>query len=253
MAVSAREEAAMRLRQIALVAEKLEPIVADLCAVLDVEVCFRDPGVGAFGLVNALMPVGDTFLEVVSPKQTDTTAGRLLARRGGDGGYMVILQTDDLLGARQRAAEHAVRIVWEVALDDIETVHLHPRDLGGAIVSLDQPRPPESWRWGGPDWRRHVRSRTVSRIVGATLAARDPDQMAARWAAVLELPRPSPAELALEVGALRFVPADARGEGLCGIRIETRDRARVLRAARARGLDASGDTIAICGTEVSLS
>jgi hypothetical protein len=243
----------MRLRQIALVAEKLEPVVADLCAVLDVEVCFRDPGVGEFGLVNALMPIGDTFLEVVSPKQPDTTAGRLLTRRGGDGGYMVILQTGDLRRARERASEHGVRVVWETAFPDIETIHLHPRDIGGAIVSLDQPRPPGSWRWGGPDWRRHVRPQTVSRIAGATLAARDPEQMAARWADVLDLPRRSPAELALDAGELRFVPADARGEGLHGIRIETRDRARVLRAARERGLDASGDTIAICGAQISLS
>jgi hypothetical protein len=242
----------MRLRQIALVAEKLEPAVSDLCAVLGVEVCFRDPGVAEFGLVNALMPIGDTFLEVVSPKQPDTTAGRLLARRGGDGGYMVILQTDDLRRARQRAAEHGVRIVWEIALPDVETVHLHPRDIGGAIVSLDEPRPPESWRWAGPDWQRHLRRDTVSRITGATLEARDPEAMAARWEAVLGLPRRGPAELALAGGALRFVPAGARGEGLRGICIETRDRARVLRVARERGLEASGDTIVACGTEVTL-
>jgi len=243
----------MRLRQIALVAEKLEPVVSDLCAVLDVEVCFRDPGVAEFGLANALMPIGDTFLEVVSPKQPDTTAGRLLARRGGDGGYMVILQTDDLQGARGRAAEHGVRIAWEIALHDVETLHLHPRDIGGAIVSLDQPRPPESWRWGGPEWRLHVRRDTVSRIAGATLAAHDPAAMAARWAGVLDLPHRSPAELALDAGELRFVPADARGEGLRGIRIETRDRSRVLQAARDRGIDVSQDTILICGTEISLS
>jgi len=242
----------MRIRQIALVAEKLEPVVTDLCAVLDVEVCFRDCGVGEFGLVNALMPIGDTFLEVVSPKQPDTTAGRLLARRGGDGGYMVILQTDDLHLARRRAIEHGVRIVWNMTLDDVETVHLHPRDIGGAIVSLDQPRPPESWRWAGPDWRTHVRRETVTRIVGATLEAHDPNAMAARWAAVLDLPRRSSAELALDGGALRFAAAGTRGEGLRGIHIEARDRARVLRVARERGLDASGDTIVVCGTEIAL-
>jgi hypothetical protein len=242
----------MRLRQIALVAEKLEPAVSDLCTVLGVEVCFRDPGVGEFGLVNALMPIGDTFLEVVSPKQPDTTAGRLLARRGGDGGYMVILQTDDLRRARRRAAEHGVRIVWEIALPDVETVHLHPRDIGGAIVSLDEPRPPESWRWGGPDWQRHVRRGSVSRIAGATLEARDPEAMAARWAAVLGLSRRSSAELSLAGGRLRFVPAGARGEGLRGIEIEASDRTGVLHAARERGLDASGDTILLCGTEVTL-
>ena len=83
----------MRIRQIALVARELEPTVSAICDVLDLEVGFRDPGVKLFGLSNAVIPVGDTFLEVVSPTKKDTTAGRLLDRRGGDGGYMVILQS----------------------------------------------------------------------------------------------------------------------------------------------------------------
>jgi hypothetical protein len=57
----------MRLRQIALVARDLDTVVQDLCAVLGVEVCFQDPAVAVFGLRNAVMPLGDTFLEVVSP------------------------------------------------------------------------------------------------------------------------------------------------------------------------------------------
>jgi hypothetical protein len=242
----------MRLRQIALVAEKLEPAVAGLCAVLGVEICFRDPGVAEFGLVNALMPIGDQFLEVVSPKQPDTTAGRLLARRGGDGGYMVILQTDDLARARRRVEERGVRIVWQIALPDVSTIHLHPRDIGGAIVSLDQPLPPESWRWGGPNWQQHVRRDTVTRITGATLEARDPDAMAARWAEVLGLPERAPRELGLEGATLRFVPAGERGEGVRGFSVETRDRARVLGAARERGLDTTGDAIRLCGAEIAL-
>ena len=80
----------MRLRQIALVARELEPVVSDFSAILGIEVAYNDPGVRVFGLENAVMPVGDTFLEVVSPIEGGTTAGRLLERRG-DGGYMVIL------------------------------------------------------------------------------------------------------------------------------------------------------------------
>ena len=58
----------MRLRQLALAAHDLEPTLEALCDVLGIEVGFRDPGVGAFGLANGVMPVGDTFLEVVSPE-----------------------------------------------------------------------------------------------------------------------------------------------------------------------------------------
>ena len=57
----------MRIRQLALVAADLEPVLQDLCAVLNVGVAFRDPGITTFGLSNALLALGDSFLEVVSP------------------------------------------------------------------------------------------------------------------------------------------------------------------------------------------
>jgi len=176
-----------RIRQVALVARDLDPVVADLCAVFGLEVAFNDPGVAEFGLRNAVMPVGSTFLEVVSPAREGTTAGRLLDKRGGDGGYMVIVQTDDLEAARTRLGALGVRIVWQIALDDIATLHLHPRDVGGAIVSLDQPRPPESWRWGGPEWQSHVRTDVVDGITSVTLEAENAERLAARWTEVLGL------------------------------------------------------------------
>lgn len=117
----------MRIRQIALVARDMEPVVDGLCAVFDIAVAFRDPGIDIFGLRKAMLPVGDTFLEIVSPVRADTTAGRVLDRRGGDTGYMVILQTANLADDRARLAEVGVRIVWEITLDDIVAVHLHPR------------------------------------------------------------------------------------------------------------------------------
>src|SRR5436190_9728988 len=181
----------MHIRQIALVARELEPVVADLCAILGLEVGFRDPGVAEFGLHNAVMPVGREFLEVVSPTREGTTAGRFLDKRGSDGGYMVILQTADLAADRRRLGELKVRIVWEITLDDIATVHLHPRDVGGAIVSLDHPRPPASWRWGGPEWEQKARTDVVRGITSATIAAADPATLAARWADVLGAAPPS--------------------------------------------------------------
>ena len=75
-------ENGMRLRQIALVAHDLEKARADIVAVLGLGPDYADPGVAHFGLENAVWPIGDTFLEVVSPKQAGTTAGRLLLRFG---------------------------------------------------------------------------------------------------------------------------------------------------------------------------
>jgi hypothetical protein len=241
---------AMHVRQVALVARDLEPVVEELCAVFGLEVGFRDPGVGEFGLVNAVMPVGTTFLEVVSPMRDGTTAGRFLERRGGDGGYMVIVQTAELDADRRRLAALGVRIVWEVTLDDIATIHLHPRDIGGAIVSLDQPRPPKSWRWGGPEWQLKARTTVVRAIASVTLESPEPERLAARWAEVLGVPPSDAGEIALEPGLLRFTSGDR--EGIAAVGLVAVDAARALAAARDRGLRVAGRSAWIAGVRFDL-
>ena len=68
------------MRQICLVARELAPVVDELHTVLGLEVCHRDPGVGKYGLENALFQIGHSFLEVVAPVREGTTAGRYLDR-----------------------------------------------------------------------------------------------------------------------------------------------------------------------------
>ena len=241
----------MHIRQVALVARELEPVVADLCTVLGLEVGFRDPGVAEFGLRNAVMPVGTTFLEVVSPVRSDATAARFLDRRGGDGGYMVIVQTADLDGDRRRLASLGVRVVWQVTLDDIATVHLHPRDVGGAIVSLDQPSPPMSWRWGGPDWQSKAHTEVVRGITGVTIEATDPVGRAARWASVLGLASPDERlVLGLDPGEIRFVRSSR--DGIAAVRLEVVDAARAIATARGRGLRTDGPRVWIGGVRFDL-
>jgi hypothetical protein len=189
---------AVRLRQAVLVATELDPVVERLRAELGLGEPFADPGVAEFGLHNAVFAIGDTFLEVVSPTQPGTAAGRHLERHGGDGGYMVIFQLDDLEAARARVRDLGVRVVWQIDLPDISGTHLHPADTRGAIVSLDQPRPPQSWRWGGPDWEQRS---SPGAVRGATIAVRDPGAVAERWGQMLGV---DPAE-----AGIRFTADDA--------------------------------------------
>lgn len=228
----------LRLRQVALVAEDLAAAEREIEEALGVALCFRDPGVATFGLANALYPIGDKLLEVVSPTRPDTTAGRLLNKRGGDGGYMVILQTDELDAMRRRFADTEARVVFEAVTDGVVGLHLHPRDVGGAILSVDQTDQWEDWPWAGEHWRTAVRRDTVLDIVAVEIQAADPEAMAHRWADVLALaPGRDATVLDLDEGQIRFVPvADDRGEGVSAIE---------LRATRTGDLD-------VCGTAVRL-
>ena len=177
---------------------------------------FADPGVGAFGLHNAVYAIGDTFLEVVSPTQPDTTAGRYLDRRG-DGGYMVIFQLADLDAARERAAAMGMRVVWQLDLPDISGTHLHPADTRGAIVSLDRADPPGSWRWGGPDWTEREGTGAPGRLRGVTIAVNDPVATAERWGELLGV-EPYGEALVLDGSFVRFEPATRSGSPTCTLR-----------------------------------
>lgn len=199
----------MRLRQVAWAARDLESMKRQL-EHGGLRQPFRDPGVGEFGLDNAVYPVGDTFFEVVSPIQDGTTAGRYLDRRGVDtAGYMVLVQVDDLDAVRARAAELGIRAVWSIDLDDIRATHLHPRDLG-AITSIDQPTDPASWRWGGPGWEERA---VTGGLRSVEVAGADPE----RWSALLDRPLDG-AAITLDDGTeIRFVEADQPGVVACDL------------------------------------
>jgi hypothetical protein len=231
----------MRLRQIALVARDLRSVEESICETLGLEVCFRDPGLSHFGLRHGLYPIGDHILEVVVPKQPGTTAERYLDRRGGDGGYMVLVQVDDLDAERTRLEAAGIRIVFEAKGSGIHGLHLHPKDVGGAIVSIDQASPAESWGWAGQDWQYHRREAIVNDLVAVEIQADDPKEMAERWSLALGKPLSDTGSIELSDASIRFkAAADGRGDGLAAADLSVTDRSRV------------GETIEVCGFRFNL-
>ena len=218
----------LRLRQVVTVASELRPVETQLIEQLGLEVAYRDPGLRVFGLRHGLYPIGDRLLEVVSPREDGTTAGRYLDRRGGDGGYMIILQVDDLEPYRRRMGDLGIRLVYEPTGPGIEGLHLHPADVGGAILSIDVASPAESWGWAGPDWPYHSTGTVVTDIVATDIQATDPSAMAARWAALLGTSADEGNVVRLDDAELRFVEdRDGRGPGVAGFDVVATDRSRV--------------------------
>jgi len=215
----------IRLRQVALVARELEPVVDELNRHLGIDIAYRDPAVAMFGLHNAVMPVGNQFIEVVAPIRDDTAAGRYLDRRDGDGGYMVILQCSEHERRRERVQELGVRTAFEHVGDEYHIMQLHPADTGGSFLEVDEQVGGDAldgpWEPAGPDWQRARRTNIVRGVVGAELQSPDPERLASRWADILELPvsdDDGALFIRLEGANLHFVEAvDGRGEGLGGI------------------------------------
>jgi hypothetical protein len=177
----------VRLRQVALVAPALEPWASELATKFGLREPYRDPGISEFGLENVVFEVGQSFLEVVAPVKDGTTAGRLIDKRGGAGGYMAIFQVDDLELARKRFDTLGVRIVWQADLPDIAGTHLHPKDVPGAIVSVDWASPHDSWRWAGPRWTGQAPADASGGVQAITVAVEAPVETAQRWGDVLDV------------------------------------------------------------------
>ncbi len=251
----------MWLRQVALVAHDLKPIVELLGKVLGLKVAFNDPAVGVFGLVNAVMPVGSEFLEVVQPVKDDASALRYLHRRGGDAGYMVILQAKDAVAERARILGLGARKIAEHDGASVFT-HFHPGDFGGVLTSVDSVTGVENWfdrdsdwHYAGPDWRS-ARNDISTAILAVTIQSPTPEALAARWARLLDQPMRMGArgpEIALRRGVIRFVESvDADGTGVVGIDIAVADPQACLARARAAGVPVEGNAVRICGTSFEL-
>ncbi|MEM8922057.1 MAG: VOC family protein [Actinomycetota bacterium] len=255
----------IRLRQIAVVTEDLHRSAMDIGAVLGLEACYTDPGVRRFGLKNSLWPIGSQFLEVVTPITDGTAGGRYIERRGGDGGYMVITQVDDVARRRARAAELGIRVAFDLSFPDEghDGIQLHPADTGGSFFEMDQMLMEGGDEVGGPwypaggNWEPYVRTELVDGITAAELQSPEPEALARRWAEMAEIDLTTTADghprIELDNASVRFVPAtDGRGEGLGGIDVAVNDRDAVLAGARARDCYVSDDQAMVCGLRVNL-
>jgi hypothetical protein len=239
-----RQMKAPRLRQLVIAAETLE--TADqLGELLGLGEAFLDPGVKEFGLENRVYALGDQFLEVVVPMAGTAPARRFIDRMG-EGGYMAIFQTDDLNALRARVDGLGLRRVWNIDLPDISASHLHPADIGGAIVSVDEARPEGSWRWGGPDWRERA---VPGRLVSAALESPDPDALAQRWGLALGL-TVDERVLYLEDAAIVF--REGPVEKLAAFGIHRPDADAILARAEAMGLEVDGREVRFAGVGLSL-
>ena len=235
------------LLQITLIVRDLPATEKAFQEALGLEVAFRDPGVDLWGLENVVLPMGRTFIEILAPTRENTPGGRHLDRHGGDGGYMVILQTHDVAPWRARIEELGIRIAFELKTeepaegDSWEGIHLHPSDTGGMMISFDNPQPITSWAGAGPDWREYVRQDVVDGLVSITLRSPDPERLAARWGEVLDrvvVSERGVDRIDLDQGFLEFeATREGELEGLARIDLHATDRARVGETIPLGGVD----------------
>ena len=257
----------IRLRQICVTCTDLNEVSRDLAGVLGLEACFTDPGVAEFGLKNTLWPIGTQFLECVTPMSSDletTAAGRYISRHGGNTGYMVICEVDDVAARRDIVDELGIRVAFELNYPDEGHVgmQLHPADTGGSFLEMDQMTMKGGGEVGGPwwpagkNWKPFVRTDRVSAITAATISSPDPSTLATRWAEITQTPFDlddhNQPILEFDNARIRFVEEnDGRGERLSGIDVRCGDIEAVLAAATTLGLQTRDTTVTLAGLDVT--
>jgi len=247
----------MRLRQVALASRDLDGVTAALDKVFGLKVAFNDPHIHVYGLRNAVLPAGTGFVEVVEPVRDDASAARFIARRGGDAGYMVILQVADAEAERARAVALGVRVVDDLDSRDYRCAHFHPADFGGVLTSFDQqkttsdPMEPEGdWMPAGPDWHR-AQAAGVAGIAAVVLSTPDPAALAMRWSELVARPldHADPLRLPLDMGAVRFEAGEG-GTLLSGLELAVADPDASLERARSAGLPVEGGAVLVGGVRI---
>jgi Glyoxalase-like domain len=249
----------LHLRQICLVAPKLEPEVSDIAGIMGLEVCYRDPHVGKYGLENALLPVDTILLEVVAPTREGTAAGRFLDKTGGQGGYMAIFACDDPDARAVRANAFGVRTANVIDHPPYHGVQLHPRDCRAAFIEFNHtegsddvlgPYPP-----AGPDWHRAIRKDVTRALIAVEIQTPEPQALAAHWGRILDIASTMDVdgthELKLPNCRLRF--AFGEREIMSGLTFRVADIERALMAARGRGHAVANDAFVLGGVTFRLT
>lgn len=242
----------MRIRQVAVAASDLEKTDKTFRRLLGCDASYADPEIIYFGLDNRLYTLGDCFLEVVSPVKPNTAAGRFLDRRGGDGGYMIIVQVENLAQEQTRLADTSIRTVFADDRGNAKAIHLHPKDVPGAIPSIDEMTPPESWLWAGDSWEQRAGG-YVGRILAVEIRSIDPHATGQRWAEAYGrslLPVGDQWRLDLGNTYVRFIYESAAVEpALMAIDFEALDLPAICAAADDLGLERDNHVVTVCGVD----
>jgi methylmalonyl-CoA/ethylmalonyl-CoA epimerase len=128
-----------KIEHIALAVEDLEATIAHYRDVWGIEAVHRER-VNDQGVEEVMLPVGDTFLQLLGATGPDTIVARFLNRRG-EGLHHIAYEVDDLDGTLATLKEKGVRLIDEVprqgARDQL-VAFVDPKSNHGLLVELIQ-------------------------------------------------------------------------------------------------------------------
>lgn len=128
-----------KVEHIALAVADLEAAIAHYRDVWGIEIEHRER-VEDQGVEEAMLPVGDTYLQLLGPTGPDTTVGRFVEKRG-EGLHHIAYEVDDLEATLAELKVKGVPLIDEaprVGGRGHMVAFVHPKGNHGLLVELIQ-------------------------------------------------------------------------------------------------------------------
>lgn len=128
-----------KVEHIALAVADLEAAIAHYADVWGLEVEHRER-VEDQGVEEAMLPIGESYLQLLGPTGPDTTVGKFIERRG-EGLHHIAYEVDDLEGALEELKQKGVPLIDEkprLGGRGHMVAFAHPKGNHGLLVELIQ-------------------------------------------------------------------------------------------------------------------
>lgn len=128
-----------KIEHIALAVEDLEAALTHYRDVWGIEVGHRET-VEDQGVEEAMLPLGESYLQLLSPTGPDTTVGKFIANKG-EGLHHIAYEVPDLEGALAELKAKGVRLIDEAPRRGGRghmVAFVHPKGNHGLLVELIQ-------------------------------------------------------------------------------------------------------------------
>lgn len=192
------------------------------------------PGVTeAFGFYSTMIRVGTTMLEVVQPIKNDHLLSRWFVENGGDGGFMVVLQTFDADALKARAKAENLTLTRDMRFKGQHMLQFDYKHFA-THFELYKYTPEEDW-WGNPRTGPYGESRVATDIIGCEVAVEDPAAISAQIARLF-VGQQTGTQVRLDDRFVDFTPVQGGKRGLTTLHLKARDKLRVGDWARIGGV-----------------
>ena len=126
-----------RVRAVHIAVNNVEEAASEYSEKLGIQVS-RSGAMPEMGIKNAILPVGDSVLELIEPLDPQQGALARFLQNRGEGIYMIALEVDDLEAAVKSLQSKDVRLI------DAEPesrsrggpVFIHPKSTHGVLIEL---------------------------------------------------------------------------------------------------------------------